>query len=192
MGKIELLDRYIKQCDELNDNNKAQVLVDDIISVFCDEIPKIDLYLDLGRITYENINNQNEMHLKDLKRLKQKLENYKANLELENEKEMRKLKELELQRSILKIENTNSNTNINTVNLNQTFEETRKKIENMSFLNDDEIAETMKKIDELEKIIKSNDRKPKKWENAKNIIKWIADKGVDVGISLLPLLLQIK
>ena len=29
-------------------------------------------------------------------------------------------------------------------------------------------------------------------ENAKEIIKWIADKGVDVGIALLPLLLQIK
>jgi len=48
------------------------------------------------------------------------------------------------------------------------------------------------KINELEKIVKSPDRKSKKWENAKGIVKWIADKGVDVGIALLPLLLQIK
>ena len=47
-------------------------------------------------------------------------------------------------------------------------------------------------INELEKIVKSSDRKSKKWENAKGIVKWIADKGVDVGIALLPLLLQIK
>lgn len=41
---------------------------------------------------------------------------------------------------------------------------------------------------------KSEDaRQPnKKWENAKGIVKWIADKGVDVGIALLPLLMQIK
>ena len=47
-------------------------------------------------------------------------------------------------------------------------------------------------IDELEEIVKSSERRSKKWENAKKIIKWIADKGVDVGIALLPLLLQIK
>ena len=68
----------------------------------------------------------------------------------------------------------------------------RRKIENMSALPDAEIEEILHKIDELEKIVKSSDRKSKKWENAKGVIKWIADKGVDVGIALLPLLLQIK
>ena len=62
----------------------------------------------------------------------------------------------------------------------------------MSALPDTEIEEILNKIDELEKIVKSSERKSKKWENAKSIIKWIADKGVDVGIALLPLLLQIK
>ena len=36
------------------------------------------------------------------------------------------------------------------------------------------------------------DEIPQPSENAKEIVKWIADKGVDVGIALLPLLLQIK
>lgn len=62
----------------------------------------------------------------------------------------------------------------------------------MSALPDSEIEEILNKMNELEKIIKSSDRKSKKWENAKGVIKWIADKGVDVGIALLPLLLQIK
>ena len=66
------------------------------------------------------------------------------------------------------------------------------KIDIMSALPDTEIEEILDKIDELEKIVKSSDRKSKKWENAKGVIKWIADKGVDVGIALLPLLLQIK
>ena len=39
--------------------------------------------------------------------------------------------------------------------------------------------------------MKSKDSKSKKWSKAKEIIKWIADKGVDVGIALLPLVLQI-
>ena len=192
MDKIDLIDQYIKQCDEVKDNNIALRVVDDIISVFHDEIPRIDLYIDQGTITSENRHHQDKMNLYDLQRLKKKLENYKANIVLEEKKEVRKLKELEIQKSILKIENNNSNTNSNTVNLNLSFEDARKNIEDMSFLDDDEINEIIKKIDELEKIIKSNDRKPKKWDSAKDRIKFIADKGVDVGISLLPLFLQIK
>jgi hypothetical protein len=84
------------------------------------------------------------------------------------------------------------NTNSNIVDINISFEQARENIENMSALPDSEIEEILKKIDELEKIVQSKDRKSKKWENAKGIIKWIADKGVDVGIALLPLLLQIK
>ena len=61
----------------------------------------------------------------------------------------------------------------------------------MSSLREDEIEEITSKIDEIERIVNSKDRKTKKWEEAKEIIKWIAEKGVDVGITLLPLLLQI-
>ena len=85
-----------------------------------------------------------------------------------------------------------TNTNENKVDINISFSDVRKEIENMSALPDTEIEEILDKINELEKIVKSPDRKSKKWENAKGIVKWIADKGVDVGIALLPLLLQIK
>lgn len=85
-----------------------------------------------------------------------------------------------------------TNTNENKIDINISFNDVRRKIENMSALPDAEIEEILHKIDELEKIVKSSDRKSKKWENEKGVIKWIADKGVDVGIALLPLLLQIK
>ena len=85
-----------------------------------------------------------------------------------------------------------TNTNENKIDVNISFNDVRREIENMSALPDVEIEEILHKIDELEKIVKSSDRKSKKWENAKGVIKWIADKGVDVGIALLPLLLQIK
>lgn len=86
----------------------------------------------------------------------------------------------------------NNNTNTNTLDVNITFKAARESIENMTALPDSEVDEILNKISELERIVQSSDRKTKKWENAKGIIKWIADKGVDVGIALLPLLMQIK
>ena len=76
-----------------------------------------------------------------------------------------------------------TNTNENKVDINISFSDVKKEIENMSALPDGEIEEILNKINELEKIVKSSERKSKKWENAKGIVKWIADKGVDVGIA---------
>ena len=86
----------------------------------------------------------------------------------------------------------NQNSNRNDININISFEQARESIENMTALTDSEVEEILLRVDELEKIVQSKDRKTKKWENAKGIVKWIADKGVDVGITLLPLLLRIN
>ena len=72
-----------------------------------------------------------------------------------------------------------------------TFDAVREKVDNMTSLSDADIAEIQKRIDEIEEIVNSKESKSKKWSKAKEIIKWIADKGVDVGIALLPLLLKI-
>lgn len=186
MEKKELIDKYIEQCDTVIDNKNAHRLVDDIIAVFHAEIPDIVLNLDLGRITYENINNQDKIYINDIRRLKLKLENYRVNVEMEEEKEKRKLEELKIQKTILTINNTN------TLNVEVNFEQARAKVNNLTNMQQSEIDEILEKINQLEKIIKSTDKKEKKWENSKNIMKWIADKGVDVGIALLPLLLQIN
>lgn len=85
-----------------------------------------------------------------------------------------------------------TNTNENKIDITVSFFEVKRKVEKMTALKDEEIDEVLKKIDEIEDIVKSSDRKSKKWDNAKEIIKWLADKSVDVGIALLPLLLQIK
>ena len=71
------------------------------------------------------------------------------------------------------------------------FETAKETVENMSALKETEIQEILSKIEELEKIVSSSDRKSQKWEKAKTIIKWVADKGVDVGITLLPLIMKI-
>jgi len=86
---------------------------------------------------------------------------------------------------------TINNTNQMDVNIKITFPEARNQVVNMTSLKEEEIQEILQKIDELEKIVNSGDRKTKKWDNAKEIIKWIAEKGIDVGLTLLPLLLKI-
>jgi len=92
-----------------------------------------------------------------------------------------------------------SSTNISPVFYNSvevdieiTFNDARTAVENMTGLTESDVQEALEKINELEDIIKSEERKTKKWDSAKEIIKWMADKSVDVGITLLPLLLKIK
>lgn len=86
---------------------------------------------------------------------------------------------------------TINNTNKIEANINITFPEARTQVENMTSLQEDEIQEILNKIDELEKIINSSERKTKKWDKAKEIIKWIANKGIDVALTILPLVLKI-
>lgn len=84
----------------------------------------------------------------------------------------------------------NNNNNMDVI-LNITFSDAKERVENMTSLTEDEIQEVLTKIDELESIINSSERKTKKWNNAKEIIKWMADKSVDIGLTLLPLLLKL-
>lgn len=86
---------------------------------------------------------------------------------------------------------TVNNNNQLTATINLTFNEAKEKIENMTSLKDSEIEEIHEKIDELEKIINSSERKTKKWDKAKGIINWLANKGVDVAMTIIPLLLKI-
>ena len=86
-------------------------------------------------------------------------------------------------------------TNINNSNENnvkiESFSEVKNKVENMTSLPDSEIEEILSKITELEDIVNSSERKSKKWSKATDIIKWVSDKGIDVGLTLLPLILKL-
>lgn len=86
---------------------------------------------------------------------------------------------------------TYHNTNQVVTTINVTFEDAKEKVESMSALKDEEVEEILSKINELEKITQSSNRKTKKWEMAKDIIKWVADKGIDVAKIILPLVLKV-
>ena len=95
--------------------------------------------------------------------------------------------------SNITITNTNTNTNTNFLsNINYSFQDARNEISNNSSLNDSEYNEILEKIDALENIVNSSDLKRTKWNKAKEIIKWVLDKGFDVAKVILPLVLKIQ
>lgn len=93
--------------------------------------------------------------------------------------------------SLPKPPETNITVN-NTVNISLSFEETRQKIEDMTALNREQTDEILSKIDELEKILKENISRKSKWEKVKPIISFALDKGADVAIAILSLVMQMK
>ncbi|KRK60856.1 hypothetical protein FC31_GL000047 [Limosilactobacillus antri DSM 16041] len=62
----------------------------------------------------------------------------------------------------------------------------------MPGLNEAETEELKAKIDELEQINNEKISKKKKWEKVKPIISFVLDKGADVAITIMGLILQMK
>jgi len=89
----------------------------------------------------------------------------------------------------ISIENNLTSTQTQTINIS--FENVKRQIEDMTGLSDVETKDAIKKIDELKVIVESHEPKKAKWQKAKPILTWLADKSVDVGIAILPLLLKI-
>lgn len=62
----------------------------------------------------------------------------------------------------------------------------------MTFLTEEQTQEVLEKISEIEKVVRGSESKKTKWETIKPVLVWLADKSFDVGMTLLPLLLQLK
>ena len=62
----------------------------------------------------------------------------------------------------------------------------------MPGLTDADTEEIKSKIDDLENIYKESISKKKKWEKVKPILSFAIDKGADVAIAIMSLLLQMK
>ena len=91
----------------------------------------------------------------------------------------------------------NNNVNVsvsnnNEINISISFEEVKKQIEDMTSLTDEQTKEALDKVSEIESVVKEGGSKKSKWEKLKPILVWLADKSFDVGMALLPLLLQIQ
>lgn len=181
MTIYDLLDKDIKACERAIESKSPRVLYD-LCEILYPKYLKIVDGINYGvQSTDDSADIETNLH--NVKFIKEKLELFKALQEEHLEAER-------LKSQIISISNNNVNTNEITVDIS--FSDVREQIKNMSPLPESEIKEILLKLEELEKIVSSDDRKSQKWEKAKDIIKWVADKGVDVGIALLPLFLQMK
>lgn len=86
---------------------------------------------------------------------------------------------------------TNTLTANQTQHISITFEEVKRHIKDMTGLSDEETENTLAKIDEIKAIVEQEGSKKTKWQKIKPILIWLADKSVDVGCALLPLILKI-
>lgn len=88
---------------------------------------------------------------------------------------------------------TNVTVNVdNNIKISITFDQARRQIEDMTSLTADQTQEALDRVNEIEKVMSSSDSKKTKWEKIKPVLKWLADKSVDVGKVLLPLLLKVS
>ena len=104
-----------------------------------------------------------------------------------------KLEAYKFQMNAVHTETPTQQINVTTnVNVSITFEEVRSKIEDMTALSREQTDEILEKINELEEISKEKSSRKTKWEKVKPIIAFALDKGADVAIAILSLVMQMK
>jgi len=187
LNKIEMIDYYILEIELAIANSlveRAREREDEIVPVFDNELKGITYGLDnyIGFGLDRQVN-----YLSDIKLLKAKLENYKANLELDEWAAERELEKLRLQQSILTITNnaSNENTITNEINVNNDITNVIKIIESTKDLDEIEKEELQGQIAKLNLAV-TTQNKEKGQGIVKEILKFVVDKGTDLGIALLP------
>ncbi len=85
----------------------------------------------------------------------------------------------------------NENINTNSFQINISYSQVREDIRGNTYLTDEQITEIISKIDELEQIDKEGETKKEKWGRVKSILNWLGDKGVDIAVKIIPLVLKI-
>ncbi len=201
MTEIDLLQSYIDKITiaDFNDSVALDSLIEHITRTCMDESELQSLVL--SYYMFDSID-----YKSDLDKLKAKLL-YKVSVlsdqrdkELKRQevaKEEREIEKLKYQAAIaqssIKVENINNNNSIAnssvniTITLTQTIEEiNRIPNESLSKEDKDKLTNDLYALEG----IKSTGDKVKFWDKAKDVIKYVADKGVDTGIALLPLIVQ--
>lgn len=194
MGKIDIINGYILDCDETinsKDIKNADKLIDLIVSVYESEIPNITFRL--SSYTYSDANPN---PVNDLIILKAILTNYKSEIELNEQHIQDDLEKLKLQQSITTINNQNNNTasaNASSTNIIEiSFNQAIKNISNLdNILNNDEKEELEDKLSAVKTATESKDR-IKILNKIGNVLKFITEKGIEVGIAVLPYLGEVS
>lgn len=182
------LDYYIKLCDEvldLKDLDKAKELEEEIVCVYTNEITNITEHLDnYGWVEVVGQYRESD-YIGDIKKLKAILINHMDNISSNNNFTQEKS-----EKNIV-ITNTNYNTSSSNAYsyLNLSIDEFLASIHN-TILTKEERNELEDKLSALELSLRNNN-KEKSSEKAGNVLKYIADKGIDAIIAVLPYILTM-
>ena len=176
--KIRTIDGYIEHLEDsisTGDSKKAENLQTEIIAVYEPEIESLKSELDNYSITQFDTSTPVD-YIGDAILLKAKLQNYKLNLASGLYKPFQGV-----DGAVTVTQHVNQDVSTSVViNLEQTIHSILQLPE--SVLSDDEKEILSGKI---ASISAEKDRE-KRWEKVSGVLKWIADKGIQVGIAALP------
>lgn len=178
--KIKKLDDYIDELDNViakKDVGGAKELQTEIIAVYEPEIDALTRQLD----NYDIYSDKPVDYIGDAKLLKAMLQNYKLNL---GSGLYKPFQSADGSVTVTQHVNQDVSTSI-TVNFEQT-------IHNIQQLPESVLSDEEKEIlsGKIASISAEND-KEKRWEKVSGALKWIADKGIQVGIAALPYITKI-
>lgn len=179
MSKNGIIGNHITRAEEIIESGEmslAKEFVRKMIAVYKSEIPNIEYELDY---TNPHINESNCNYIRDVEIIKSHLENYRQNLK-------HGIKNTHKSNQTINVNNNNSNINTNNIEIEMTIEEIRESIDENTFIGDKEKEELLQKLNEIEKLKKSNESRTKKWNIAKGILSFIIDKGADIAIMYIP------
>lgn len=185
MGKIENLDKYIKECDEMMnvDSEEQLQFITRVVSVYANEITNIREELDAYLLGNSN-------YALDLQNIKAKLINHRDNLELEEQKRKDELELARLKQGHISVSATANNSN--EIKINVTLEQA---LECISKIPDEVMSQEEKddledKLSGIDNAVKTG-KKEKAKEKIFAVLKFLMDKGADALIAMLPYLAQM-
>ena len=176
--KIRTIDGYIEHLEDsisTGDSKKAKNLQTEIIAVYEPEIDGLKVNLDNYDVSHLYSNNPVD-YIGDAKLLKAKLQNYKLNLASGLYKPFQSA-----EGAVTVTQHVNQDVNATLV---VTFEQVIHNIQQLpdSVLSDEEKEVLSGKI----AAISAEKDKEKRWGKVCSALKWIAEKGIQVGIAALP------
>lgn len=181
--KLKMLDNYINELNtavEKNNTADAKRLQTEVIAVYDSEIESLKNNLDNYNLAVHWGSNTPVDYIGDARLLSAKLLNYKLNLASGL---YRHFKDADGTVNVTQ-QVSQDVTNTVTVSLEQT-------IKNINELPSSELSDQDKEIlnGKLASISIEND-KQKRWEKVGNVLKWIAEKGIQVGTVALPYIVK--
>ena len=190
MDKITLLQEYINHCNKDGlTNPEAKKLLEEIVAVFAVDINNIKE----GLNRYDMYTSQ-KTYLRDLEILRQKLTNHVATLKVEQARTDQELEVLRLKQAQISVHaeaNPTQNqyaslTSTVTVTLDQTLHSIDTIPDSaLNAVDKDALKELLYSLEG----VKTTKDKSKIWDKAKEVLKFVADKGADAAIAVLPLVM---